>query len=290
MARFSSARARTARNSVLVALGLVLFKAVVYFLTESSGVLGSAVDSLLDSAASLVVLWAILAAERPADADHPWGHGKAEGLASLFQSIFILVSGVGLLYHTVQRFFDEEDLVHDQGVGIVAMVVSIAVTVAWVRHLRKVAEESGSPALAADSAHYSSDVLLNASVIAGLGLSTLLGGAKWPDLVVGVGIGLLILNTARGVFFHATENLMDRGLEPGEAAAVLRTVAQHSPRVAGFHDLRSRRSGAEVFLELHLDLDRGMSFVEAHHLSEEVGREIEKLVPRSRVTIHADPL
>jgi ferrous-iron efflux pump FieF len=127
-------------------------------------------------------------------------------------------------------------------------------------------------------------------VVCGLALSWLLGGALWPDLLVGIGISLLILNTAREVFLGAISGLMDRGLRPREAAAILRTVAGFAPRVSGFHDLRSRRSGPDIFLELHLDLDRSMSFVEAHDLSEEVAEAIERALPNSTLTVHADPL
>jgi len=236
-------------------------------------------------------MWAVLAAERPADADHPWGHGKAEGLASLFQSLVILASGLGLAVHTVNRFAHQEEAGLSQPtVGIAVMIISSAVTLWLVKHLRMVARETGSPALAADSKHYASDLLMNLGVVCGLTLSWLLGGALWPDLLVGVIISLIILNTAREVFFGAISILMDRGLRPREAAAILRSVADFAPRVAGFHDMRTRRSGTDIFLELHLDLDRDLSFVEAHDLSEEVAAAITKALPNSTLTVHADPL
>ncbi len=283
-------RSRTAWTTVRVAGLLVLVKAGAWLLTGSAGVLGSTLDSFLDVLASLLVLWAVLAAERPADADHPWGHGKAESLAGLFQSVFILVSGLGLAFETIRRFVQGGAQVERPAVGVAVMVFSSAVTLWWVRRLRQASRQTGSPALEADSAHYASDVLMNGAVVAGLGLSWLFGGVVWPDLVVGLGIALLILNTAREVLLRSIGGLMDRGLEPGEAAAILRVVTRHRPRVAGFHDLRTRRSGREVFLELHLDMPRDLSFLEAHDLSEEVAREIEGALPRSRVTVHADPL
>ena len=236
------------------------------------------------------MLWAVLAAERPADADHPWGHGKAEGLASLFQSLFILLSGLAFLVHTMDRFFHEEEPMAMQELGVATMLISMAATLWLVKRLRTVAAETGSPALAADSKHYTSDLLMNFTVILGLALSWMLEDVRWPDLAVGVGIALLILNTAREVFLSSIENLMDRGLKPREAASILHTVNGFTPRVAGFHDLRSRRSGADVFLELHLDLDRDLSFVDAHDLAEEVGEALERAIPNSRVTVHADPL
>lgn len=284
-------RSTTAKTTVKVALGLVAIKAITFLYTGSSGVLGSTLDSLFDVLASLLVLWAVIAAERPADADHPWGHGKAEGLAALFQSLFILMSGLGFAVHTVNRFLHQENYSLEMpwaGVGV--MAISSVATIWLVRRLQTVARETGSPALAADSKHYTSDLMMNLAVILGLVMAWLLDGALWPDLLVGIIIALMILNTAREVFLSSIEVLMDKGLRPREATAILEAVNSFAPRVAGFHDLRSRHSGADIFLELHLDLDRNMSFVEAHDLSEEVGLAIEKALPNSTVTVHADPL
>jgi len=287
----SSRRSRAALNTVKVVLALVALKVVTWAFTGSSGVLGSALDSVFDVLASLLVLWAVLAAERAADAGHPWGHGKAEGLASLFQSLVVLIAGLGFVAHTVTRFVHQDEAqLRAEWAGIAVMVVSSAATLWLVRNLRRTARLTGSPALEADSHHYTSDLLINGSVAVGLVLSWMLDGAPWPDLAVGMGIALMILNTARRIFLKSMETLMDRGLRADEAVAVLRAVSAFAPRVAGFHDLRSRRSGTDIFLELHLDLDRAMSFVEAHDLGEQVRVGIERALRNAAVTVHADPL
>jgi ferrous-iron efflux pump FieF len=284
-------RSHTALTTVKVVLGLVVLKWLTWIYTGSSGMLGSALDSLFDVLASLLVLWAVTTAERPADADHPWGHGKAEGLASLFQAIVVLIAGLGFVAHTVDRFLHQEEArLEGEWIGVGVMILSSAVTVWLVWNLRRSARATGSPALEADSQHYASDLLLNASVAIGLVSAWLLDGQMWPDLAVGLGIAVLILNTARRIFLHSLETLMDRGLRPGEAAAILRTVAGFAPRVAGFHDLRSRRSGTDIFIELHLDLDRGMSFIEAHDIGEQVRLAVERALQNSTVTVHADPI
>jgi ferrous-iron efflux pump FieF len=283
-------RSLTAKTTVKVALGLVVIKSITFLVTNSSGILGSAADSLFDVCASLLVLWAILEAERPADADHPWGHGKAEGLASLFQGVLIMATGLVLVAHTVSRFFD----VSDKGfslatVGIAVMVASSIATLWLVRNLKRAAAKTNSPALAADSKHYTSDLLINLSVIFGLSIGHFLD-ARWPDLVVGLCIALIILNCARETFISAFEVLMDRGLKAKESRAILEAVQNFTPRVAGFHDLRSRRSGADIFVELHLDLARDLSFVEAHDLSEDVAESIKRKLTNATITVHADPL
>ena len=287
----TNSRSRAARTTVKLVLGMVALKGATWLYTGSSGILGSALDSVFDVLASLLVLWAVTTAERPADADHPWGHGKAEGLASLMQAVLVLVVGLGFVAHTVNRaLIQDAPPLEGEWVGVAVMVISSGVTVWLVWNLRRSARATGSPALEADSHHYSSDLLLNAAVAIGLGLSWLLDGARWPDWAVGLGIAILILNTARKIFLKSLETLMDRGLKPQEAAAVLRTLASLAPRVAGFHDLRTRRSGADVFVELHLDLDRDLSFFEAHDLGEQVRVAVERALPNCMVTVHADPL
>lgn len=280
---------QTARTTVTVAGGLCVVKLATFAASGSTAVLGSALDSGLDTLASLVVLWAVTAAARPADADHPYGHGKAESLASLLQSLLILVSGLGLAYHAISRFLAGDAELQQSTLGIVVMLISSAVTIWLVRRLRHVARATGSPALQADSAHYATDLATNLAAALGLVIH-LLTGAVWPDLLIGLGIALAILNTAREVFTGATDVLMDKGLEPAEELAILRTVLGFAPRVAGFHDLRTRRSGTETFIELHLDIPRNASFVEAHDLAEEVAAAVRRAIPRSEVTVHADPL
>ncbi len=285
-------RSRTARASVGVAGSLVLLKLATWWYTGSTGLLGSALDSSFDLLASLLILWAVRAAERPPDADHPWGHGKAEGLASLFQGVFVLFAGLAFAAHTLERFFRPETRSELTGewAGIVVMVVASAATVWLIERQRRTVQATGSPAIRADRAHYASDLGMNAAVALGLGLSWLLGGNPWPDLVVGLGVALIILNTARNVLVEAFSILMDAGLSPCDSRAILTAVRGCSERVRGFHELRSRRSGTDVFLELHLDLDRDLSFVEAHDLAESVQAAIQEAVPRSRVTVHTDPL
>jgi ferrous-iron efflux pump FieF len=283
-------RSLAAKTTVKVALGLVVIKSITFLATNSSGILGSAADSLFDVCASFLVLWAILEAERPADADHPWGHGKAEGLASLFQGLLILATGLTLVAHTVSRFFDTDDRGFILApIGITVMIISSAATLWLVRNLKRAAEKTNSPALAADSKHYTSDLLINLSVIIGLSTGHFLD-ARWPDLVVGLCIALIILNCAREIFLSAIEMLMDRGLKAKESRSILEAVQNFAPRVAGFHDLRSRRSGADIFIELHLDLARDLSFVDAHDLSEDVGEAISRKLTNATITVHADPL
>ncbi|MCH2113206.1 MAG: cation diffusion facilitator family transporter, partial [Planctomycetes bacterium] len=211
-----SRRSRTALNTVKVVGLMAILKGASWLFTDSSGVLGSAADSFVDVLTTLLVLWAVLHAEQPADADHPWGHGKAEGLAALFQSLFITLAGCGVIFESIHQTMDGESQVENHWLGIGVMFLCSIITLWWARYVGRVAKETGSIALEADRQHHMTDVLVNVAAMAGLGLSAMLDSQTWPDSMVGLVIGLVILNTARGVFLEGVGNLMDRGIQASE--------------------------------------------------------------------------
>jgi ferrous-iron efflux pump FieF len=280
-------KAGTARLAVLTALGLATLKGVTFLVTGSVAVLASAVDSLMDVLASGVNLLAIRFADEPEDAGHSYGHGKVEGLAGLLQCLLIGVSAGFLVYESVHRLLSQRDIERPM-VGIGVMLLSMAVTLALVKRMRRVAAESESIALKADSLHYLSDVLANAAVLLALAAYHITG-ARWPDPVVSLLICGWILWSVTGVFREAWDNLMDRQLPEEEQEKIMEIISARVPGVLGHHDLRTRRSGARRFVVVHVEIDRNVSFLEAHRLAEAVTREIEEGLANCRATVHADP-
>jgi len=277
----------TARLSVLVAAALALLKIGTWLVTGSVAVLASAADSLMDVFASAVNWFAIRVADEPEDACHRFGHGKAEGMAGLFQSIVIGASALYLVYESVARLIEPEEIERPFA-GIAVMGVSMIATVLLVRRIRRVARESESIALEAESLHFLSDVLANGAVILGLAVYHVFGFA-WVDPVVSLGIALWILRSVRDVFMESFDNLMDRQLPEEEQKTIDRILRERVPEARGFHDLRTRRSGARRFIHIHVEIERGTSFVDAHRITEKVTIEIERGLPNARVITHADP-
>ncbi|HTN30081.1 MAG TPA: cation diffusion facilitator family transporter [Pseudomonas sp.] len=271
--------------ALATALTLALIKSVAWWLSGSVSLLAGLTDSLLDGAASLLNLFAVHYALRPADDDHRYGHGKAEALAGLGQALFIGVSAVLVAIHGVQRLLDPQPL-GDTQVGMAVMVLSILLTGVLLVFQRRVVRITGSTAIRADSLHYRSDLLLNASILVALLLAS--SGLLWLDAAFGIGIAGIILWSALSIVREAAAVLMDEELAP-EHTERMHALACGVPGVLGAHDLRSRRSGTLWFVQMHVELPAELSLEEAHARCEAVSEAIREEFPQSDVLVHADP-
>jgi ferrous-iron efflux pump FieF len=277
----------TAVLAVAVAFALAVLKFAAGLLTGSIGVVASAADSLMDVFASGVNYVAIRFADEPEDHSHRFGHGKVEGMAGLFQSFVIGGSALYLVYESVRRLLSDRTL-ETAWVGISVMVVSLVATALLVVRMRRVARETESIALMADSVHYLSDVLTNGAVLVGL-LAYVVLDVHWVDPVASLFVSVAILWTVARVFKESFDNLMDRELPDEERRKILTIAETKVPGILGVHDLRTRRSGARRFVVMHVEIDRSVSFEEAHRLSEQVIRVVEQALSNTRATVHADP-
>ncbi len=271
-----------------VSAGLTLVKLTVALYTGSLALLGSALDSGLDLAASGVNAAFLRHAHVPADDDHPFGHGKAEGVASLIQGFLISFSGLGLLGESIRRILSGAKVAHT-GEGAVVLALSIPVSIFLGLHLRKTGKRHGSLALQADALHYLSDVTsVGGSLVALLLIE--FGAPALLDPIASLLISGYILHTAWTVSRKAYDILLDQAL-PEAAAIVEAAAARHRPQCLGVHGLRARASGFHRFVEFRLYLDRTLSFVDAHHVTEEISAEIqERLGPGTEVIAHPDPV
>lgn len=277
---------RATLASVVVASLLIAVKTAALLATDSIAVLSSLIDSLMDVLASLVNFIAVRHALQPADREHRFGHGKVEPLAALGQSAFIAGSAVFLAIQAVNRLVRPTVVEHAEA-GIAVMAFSIVVTVILVRYQRHVVRCTGSTAVGADALHYQSDLLVNGSVIVALALTRWLGWTA-ADPLFGCAIALYLL---RGVWLIARRSfdlLMDREFVQAERERIRRIVLEH-PEVKGLHELRTRSSGVHPFIQLHLELDGGLTLTEAHRIADEVEALIRAAYPGAEVIIHQDP-
>lgn len=272
--------------AVGVACMLVTVKFAAWLLTDSVSLLSTLIDSLLDVAASFVNLLAVRHALQPADKEHRFGHGKAESLAGLAQAAFISGSAVFLLLQAGERLIHPSPIVNT-AVGYAVMVLAIAATGGLVLFQKYVIRRTGSIAISADSAHYTMDVLVNGSVILSLFLASEMGWL-FADPLFAIAIAFYILHGAYEVGVAAYHVLMDRELPEEDRARIKEIVLSHS-RVINMHDLRTRQSGADLFIQVHLEMPRNLSFVEAHAVADEVMHSIQAAFPRAEVLIHQDP-
>jgi len=277
---------RAAIASVSVSLFLVAIKAFAYFASHSVAMLASLGDSALDLFTSSLNLFAIRQALTPADAEHRFGHGKAEPLAGLAQGAFISASALFLVIQSVNRILAPEPIVHSIE-ALIVMFVAITCTIGLVLYQRKVIAETGSLAVEADHSHYLSDLSTNIGVVLALVLSSSLGWTL-ADPLIAIAVAGIMLYTAFGVGRQSFNQLMDRELPNEERARICR-IAQSHEAVMNVHDLKTRTAGLHTFIQLHLTLDPTMSLADAHAISDAVERALLQAYPGSDVIIHQDP-
>lgn len=272
--------------SVVTAAFLIVAKLAAWSVTGSVSLLASLVDSVMDSLASLINLFAIRYSLQPADDDHRFGHGKAEPLAGLAQAAFIAGSAVFLIFHAIDRLRYGQQL-EQVGIGIGVMVLAILMTLVLLAIQRYVIRKTGSTAIRADSLHYLTDLLTNISILFALYLST--RGWTWADPVFAIGVAIYIFYSAFQIGHEAFQQLMDRELPP-ELLEQIRDTAMASPEVTGIHEVRTRQSGQTQFVQLHLELEENMSLKQAHAIADEVEANIKVYLPDAEVIIHQDPV
>ena len=280
-------RSRPALIVTLGSLVLAILKGMGAWATGSAALLASAVDSAGDALMSTGNWIALRVAERPADEEHPFGHGKLEHLAGLAQALVIAASGVFIIREAFVGFRQETDIERPVlGIGV-TLLCTVA---AWgfARYLKGAARRHDSPALRADSLHYSSDLFTHCGVLLVFVLHVGIA-SPWIDPTVAIIIAALILHTAWGLLLESGHRLMDAGLERTEVKAVEEAISSLGPPVRGYHDLLTRRSGPDRFVQAHVEIDADVSFREVHRLVEQIERAIEQRLPRTQVIIHADP-
>ena len=273
------------RASVATATLLIAGKLAAWVLTGSVSVLASLIDSMMDVAASVINLFAVRYALTPADREHRFGHGKAESLAGLAQTTFIAGSAVFLILQALDRLLHPRPL-EDVGIGVGVMVFAILATLALLLFQRHVIRATGSTAIRADALHYTTDVLTNVSII----IALLLSGYGWHgiDALFGLGIAAYILHSAWRIGYEAFQLLMDREL-PDEQRQRIRQAVLTDGRVRGIHDLRTRRAGHDIFIQLHLELDDELSLFDAHAIADQVEERIRQIHPEADILIHKGP-
>jgi len=272
--------------SVGLAATLVLGKLITWLVTDSVAVLSSLVDSCIDGLAAIVTLVSVHHAARPADRAHRFGHGKAEPVGALLQAAFLAGSALIVASEAIARLIKPQPISYGE-IGIAVMLAAIALTGGLILFQRAVVRRTGSIAIGADIWHYQSDLFTNLAVIAALGLTLATG---WPyfDPLFACAIVAMLAYGAAGIGRRAVDMLMDRELSAADRERIERLALAH-PQAQGVHDLRTRRAGSDVFIELHLELDSGLPLGRAHDIAHEVEDRIREAFPDADIVLHQEP-
>ncbi|WP_144211985.1 cation efflux pump FieF [Shewanella donghaensis] len=274
------------RAAVATALILIVIKMLAWLYSGSASMLASLTDSFADALASIVNFIAIRYAILPADDDHRYGHGKAEPLASLAQSAFILGSAFLLMFYGGERLFNPVE-VTNVGVGVVVSIIALIMTFALVMLQKKALAKTNSTVVEADSLHYKSDLFLNGAVLLALVLAQY--GWWWADGLFAVLIALYIGHQAIDLGYRSIQSLLDRELDEDTRAQIV-AIAVQDPRVNGIHDLRTRQAGKTTFIQFHIELNGQLLLQEAHEITDGTEDRLRAEFADAEVIIHQDPI
>lgn len=272
--------------SVTVAVLLIAMKAFALGASGSVSILASLADSSLDLIASLATFLAVRWAAAPADADHRFGHGKGEAVAALVQAGLVFASAVFIGWEALQRMFDPRPVVGGSwAVGVVLVSILLTGLLVWLQ--TRSLKASGSMAVSADRAHYAADLASSVVVLIGVVSGAWLA-APGLDAAAGLVVAVWLFWGAFGVLKGAADQLLDREASDADRVALTNAVLS-DPRVSGVHQLRTRLSGDRLMVQMHIDLDRTLSFEAAHDIVVAAEDRVTAAFPGADVLIHADP-
>jgi cation diffusion facilitator family transporter len=282
-----STKAGATKLLIGVVIGLIVMKVVVGWLTGSISVLAQAADSLLDLFAAIITFSAIRIAAKPADTEHPYGHGKVEDIAAAGQGILIFVAGGLIIYAAINRII-EGSTVELAEAGVAVMAVSIVASIFLSRHLLRVARRSNSVALEANARNIATDVYSASAVLVGLAIVQFTG-RYIIDSAIAIAVAIYILKVAVDTIRRPISGLLDEKLPPSQEAVIEDSVNKHSREISGFHALRTRRAGSQSYIDLHLVMAGDISLERAHQICDQIEDEIESSLHEASVTIHCEP-
>lgn len=278
---------RATALSLAVASLLVLLKLGAWYATDSVSLLTSLVDSTLDIATSFINFLAVRYALLPPDEEHRFGHGKAEDIAALGQSLFIAGSGLFVVLEAIHRFITPTPLNYGW-VGMSVMGFSMFATTLLVLYQRYVIRRTRSNVVASDSLHYLTDILSNFGVIVAIAIGSF-SDYVYADPIIALAIAAYIFYGSYQIGLRAFHHLMDREFSGEEREKILAIIHSH-PEVMGVHALKTRRSGIYSFIQFHLGLDETLPLRDAHAIADRVEMALEAAFPHSEITVHQDPV
>lgn len=278
------------KRAALIAIigGVAIFgiKLLAYFLSNSVALLSDALESIVNIAASGLMLFSVYVSEKPADEGHNYGHQKVEEVSSMLEGLFIIAAAFIIIYTAAGRLFESTRLLDlNLAIGVSMVATALNGGVSWF--LRSTARKSGSAALEANSKHLLSDVISAVGVWIGL-FGVQLTGWEFLDSILAFAVSILIAKMGIRLVLKSSSHLMDESYEYGEDK-IREVLLRHKSQFIDFHNLKTRSHGGLFFAEMHITVDSSLSVKDAHQLTDHLQEDLKKDLPRLQVTIHIDP-
>ncbi len=272
--------------AIVGGVAILLIKLLAYFVSDSVALLSDALESIVNIAASGLMLFSVWVSEKPPDDSHNYGHQKIEDISCFLEGLFIVIAAFLIVYAAAGRLF-AEILPVQLDLAIAISIVATAINGALSVYLRRAARKSGSMALEGDAKHLLSDVISSAAVWVGL---IIVAVTHWSpiDSILAFFVAALVGRMGFGLIFKSCQHLMDNSCK-AEEAKIREVLNRHKFRFIDFHDMKTRRNGNLVFCELHLSVDGSLSVNDAHDLTDHLENELKEELPNASLTIHIEP-
>jgi cation diffusion facilitator family transporter len=280
-----NSKQKVALSSIVAGFSLTLFKFIVGILTASLGILSEALHSLLDLVAAIITYVSVSISDKPADADHNYGHGKVENLSAFLESILLVVTSLWIIYEAISRLVLDNVHVDITVWSYVVVIVSMVIDFSRSRKLLKEAKLHNSQALEADGIHFSTDILSSGCVLLGLILANF--GYNKADSIAAIGVALIILYIAYNMSKKAVNVLLDK--VPEGITELVETKLNSNKNILLYHDLKIRTAGANTFIKVNVHFRSELDLQTIHVMCDQIEEEIRITVPGSDVTVHAEP-
>jgi cation diffusion facilitator family transporter len=282
---------KTARLSIISNAGLVLLKFVVGIAIGSVSIISEAIHSSMDLVAAIIAFFAVRKSAQPPDQEHTYGHGKFEDISGLIEAMLIFIAAVLIIYESVQKLLGEDPEHFTPSMlmaGIAVMGFSALVNWYVSSRLMKVAKQTDSIALESDAWHLRTDVFTSLGVFFGLILIRLTGITLFDPLVA-ICVAIVIMKAAYDLSKRSLSDLMDQSLPEADEKRIKEIICEHARDYAGFHELKTRRAGPEIFIDFHLVMPKDISVELAPDFEDHLESDLKLEYPRSSITIHVEP-
>ncbi|GGR43893.1 cadmium transporter [Deinococcus seoulensis] len=287
----SSRASRLALGSILVAVVVLALKYVAYLMTGSVALYSDALESIINVAAAVAALIALRVAARPADANHPYGHTKAEYFSAVAEGVLIVLAAAAIVREALPALLNPATLPEQEGLGLAGLGVNLGaglLNAVWASVLLRQGRALRSPALLADGRHIFSDVVTSVGVLLGV-LAARLTGLAWLDPLLAILVALNILWSGWLLVRESVGGLMDAAVDPGTEARIRQAMSLHGQGALEMHDLRTRHAGSVTFIEFHMVVPGDMTVQEAHSICDRLEDAIRAETPQSSISIHVEP-
>ncbi len=280
--------------SVISNTTLVILKLIAGFWMGAVSIISEAIHSAVDLIAAAIALFAVKKSSKPADQEHPFGHGKVENISGTIEALLIFLAAGWIIFEAFKKLLHPEP-VGFLGLGVAVMLLSSIVNVIVSHMLFTVAKRTDSIALLADAWHLRTDVYTSASVMFSLAIIWI-GNSLFPNItllwldpIAAIAVALLITHTAYKLTIQSVRDLIDAALPSQEKNMIRQIIIEQHPTIHGFHKLRTRRAGNVRFIEFHVKVDPKMTVEESHQVTIDTNRTINEHFPGSSVIIHVEP-